>query len=130
MIKILLIEDDPDDVELLEESLKARQIEFKLEVLPDGSAAVSHIRTCGNCPHIIVLDFNLPKVHGREVLLEIKSASLFKNIPLLILTTSSLKEDQDYSYKNGADKYMVKPSTLEQINETVQAIVDLTSPHT
>jgi len=125
MIKILLIEDDLDDVELLEDALQDNGISFEAEKINDGAAAIDYIRTCNNCPDLIILDFNLPKVHGRQIILEIKSISSFKDIPLLILTTSSAKEDVEYAYKNGADKYIIKPSTLDQIKEMVGEIVRL-----
>jgi len=125
-MKILLIEDDMDDIELLQEALKKHAIHYKMDVARDGSAAVSYIKSCKDLPDLVVLDFNLPRIHGREVLLEIKSAPLFKNIPVLILTTSSAREDMEYSLSHGADKYLIKPTTLEGIRETVDTIVTLT----
>jgi DNA-binding response OmpR family regulator len=124
-MKILLIEDDPDDVELLEEALTKYEVLYKMDVVRDGNAAINHIKTSTHYPDVIILDFNLPKVHGREVILTIKSTSTFNRIPLLILTTSSAKEDIDYSYQHGADKYLLKPINLEQIKTTVDTIVAL-----
>src|SRR5215203_978778 len=108
-MKILLIEDDLDDIELLHEALSSRNIPYTMETINDGGKAILYIRNCQECPDIIILDFNLPKVHGRQIILEIKSVDSFKDIPLLVLTTSSAKEDIDYAYENGADKYLVKP---------------------
>lgn len=127
MIKILLIEDDLDDIELLEEALRSKKILYNIDIVIDGSKAVEYIRSCKSCPDIIILDFNLPKIHGREVILEIKSVASFQNIPLLILTTSSAKEDIEYSYKNGASRYLIKPTTVEGINEIVDTVVALAS---
>ncbi|MDR3681498.1 MAG: response regulator [Flavipsychrobacter sp.] len=124
-MKIFLIEDDTDDVELLEEALKANKIIYEIDVAKDGSAAVEYVKSGKVNPDVIVLDFNLPKIHGRDVLIEIKSVSAFKNIPLLILTTSSAKEDIEYSYKHGANKYLIKPTSIKQIKETVDVIVEL-----
>ena len=124
-MKILLIEDDLDDIELLQDALKSYQVSYEMDIVNDGRSAVDYVKKCIDCPDLIVLDFNLPKVHGREVILEIKSVAGFKSIPLLILTTSSAKEDIEYAYKNGADKYLIKPSTLESIKETVDTIVSL-----
>lgn len=124
-MKILLIEDDIDDVELLEEALLSNHIPFEMDVLKDGSAAVEYINSSKSCPDIIILDFNLPKIHGREVIKEIKSANVFCNIPLLILTTSSAKEDIEYAYKNGASKYLIKPTSISQINDTISTIIEL-----
>ena len=127
MIKILLIEDDLDDIELLEEALRSKKVLYNIDIVIDGSKAVEYVRACKSCPNIIILDFNLPKIHGREVILEIKSVATFKNIPLLILTTSSAKEDIEYSYKNGASRYLIKPTTVEGINEIVDTVVALAS---
>lgn len=127
MVKILLIEDDLDDVELLSEALKDSGIACQLDVINDGDEAIQHIRNCSNYPDLVILDFNLPKVHGRDILLEIKSLNYFKNIPLLILTTSSAQEDIDYAHKNGANKYLIKPTNTEQIQNICQAILELTA---
>jgi len=126
-MRILLIEDDADDIELLQEALKNHAIAFEMDVIKDGKKALDHFRSSLAAPEIIILDLNLPKVHGRELIVEIKTVQTFKNIPLLILTTSSAKDDMDYAYKHGADKYLIKPSTIEKIRETVRIIVQLTS---
>lgn len=126
-MKILLIEDDLDDIELLQEALTRHGISYVMDTANDGSMAIEYIRTCEVCPDIIILDFNLPKIHGREVLTEIKSVASFKHIPLMILTTSSSKEDIEYSLKNGADRYLIKPVNLQQMEETVKSIVELAS---
>jgi len=126
-MRILLIEDDADDIELLQEALKNHAIAFEMDVIKDGKMALDHFRSSLAAPEIIILDLNLPKVHGRELIVEIKAVQTFKHIPLLILTTSSAKEDVEYAYKNGADKYLIKPSTIEKIRETVSIIVQLTS---
>ena len=124
-MKILLIEDDLDDIELLEEALKNHAVSYNMDIAINGSDAIEYIRNCKDLPDLIILDFNLPKIHGREVLLAIKSAATFKDIPLLILTTSSAKEDVEFSYRHGADKYLIKPATLDGIKETVDTIVGL-----
>ncbi|MBC7851755.1 MAG: response regulator [Chitinophagaceae bacterium] len=127
-LKILLIEDDLDDVELLEEALKTHSVSYSIEVITDGSDALNHIKSSDARPDIVILDLNLPKVHGRQLILELKSSKVHQDIPLLILTTSSAKEDIDYSYSNGADKFLIKPTTLEKIKETVDTILSLTRP--
>lgn len=121
-MKILLIEDDSDDIELLKDALDSHGLTYSIDIVTDGGKALDYIRNCKKCPDIIILDFNLPKVHGREIILEIKSVSSFKKIPLLILTTSSAREDIDFAYKNGADKYLTKPTDIKQINEMVKAV--------
>lgn len=125
MIKILLIEDDMDDVELLEDTFKTNSLNHQLQVINDGNEAVKHLHNCTVFPDLIILDFNLPKVHGRDILMEIKSLNDFRNIPVLILTTSSAKEDMEYAYKNGASKFMIKPANVSQIKEMYNAVLEL-----
>ena len=125
MIRILLVEDDLDDVELLQDALTDNGVDYKMDVVYDGSEAIDYISDNAYCPDIIVLDFNLPKVHGRDVILAIKNSTSYKNVPLLILTTSSAKEDMDYAYKNGADKYLIKPNTVKAIKDVCDTILKL-----
>lgn len=126
-IKILLIEDDPDDVELLQDSLDANNISYEMKVINDGALVLEYLHNSPNCPDVIVLDLNLPRVHGKEILKEIKITPPYKNVPLLILTTSSAKEDVDFSYQHGANKFLRKPTTVESFKSTIQTIVQLAS---
>ncbi|MES1219008.1 MAG: response regulator [Bacteroidota bacterium] len=126
-IKIFLIEDDLDDIEILEYALNKQGVLYEMIYVNDGSAAIDFINSIKQIPDIIILDMNLPKVHGRDVIPVIKASPVFKKIPLVILTTSSAKEDMEYSYKNGADKYLIKPTSVEQIEENVKIIVGLVS---
>lgn len=124
-LKIFLIEDDLDDIELLQESLRDNNIVFIMNIVREGDKVSLFLRECTDLPHVIVMDFNLPKVHGKDILKAIKSSEGFKNIPLLVLTTSTAKDDIDYSYKMGADKYLTKPSSIKGFNDTVAIIVEL-----
>jgi CheY-like chemotaxis protein len=124
-IKILLIEDDEDDVDLLKETLDAGNIPNEMDVIGDGNEAVEFLTTCTSCPDVIVLDYNLPKVHGREILREIKNRGLLKPIPVIVLTTSSSREDIEYAYKMGASKFLIKPVTMEQMKLTASTIADV-----
>lgn len=114
-----------DDIELLQESLNDNSIAFTMSIVREGDKVSSYLKDCTVFPHVIVMDFNLPKVHGKDILKTIKSFEGFKNIPLLVLTTSTAKDDIDYSYKMGADKYLTKPSSIQGFNDTVAAIVEL-----
>lgn len=124
-IRIVLIEDDADDVELLQEALESRNVPFSMTLLKDGSAAISHFQQTEEFPDIVIMDFNLPRVHGREVIKKIRSNPRFSKTPILILSTSSSKEDIAYAYQVGADKYLVKPATVEAIRDTVNTILEL-----
>lgn len=123
-LNILLIEDDIDDIELLEEALNGNNVKYNLEVVMEGDMVYPHINDSQNLPEIIILDFNLPKVHGRDVLKQIKSVEKFNKIPLVVLTTSSSKDDIDYAYSLGANKFITKPTTLEEFNEAISIIVE------
>lgn len=126
-IQIFLIEDDADDIELLEVSLKDNKVEYTMDVVMEGDKVQEYLRNCERLPHIIVMDFNLPRVHGREIIKQIKSNDEFRNIPLIVLTTSTAKEDKEYSYKMGADSFITKPTTIQGFNATVGTIVQLAS---
>ena len=116
-----------DDIELLQESLKDNHIDYTMDVVREGDKVSQYLATSEHLPNVIVMDFNLPKVHGKDILKAIKSAPAFKNVPLLVLTTSTAKDDIEYSYKMGADQYLTKPSTIKGFNDTVAAIVELAS---
>jgi DNA-binding response OmpR family regulator len=124
-LRIFLIEDDMDDIELLQESLKDNNVQFTMNVVREGDKVSSYLKECTVLPHVIIMDFNLPKVHGKDILKTIKSFDGFKQIPLLVLTTSTAKDDIDYSYRMGANKYLTKPSSIKGFNETVAAILEL-----
>ncbi|HEY9047261.1 MAG TPA: response regulator [Ohtaekwangia sp.] len=125
-MNILLVEDDPDDVELLLEALHDNNIEFMMESIKEGDKVLSYLELCKNLPDIIILDLNLPKMHGREVLISLKG-SRFSVIPVVILTTSSSREDIDFCLKSGADTFISKPSTVEGFNKTVMTIAAIAS---
>jgi len=129
LLNILLVEDDPDDIELMLETLKENRIQFSLESIKQGDKVIPYLEMCKNFPNIIVLDLNLPKMHGREVLERLKSSERFKGIPIIILTTSSAREDKEFCLRMGADKFLTKPSTVEGFNKTISAIVDVASQH-
>jgi DNA-binding response OmpR family regulator len=124
-LRIVLIEDDADDVELLQDALDSHNIQYELTLLKDGSAAAGYCEKADTLPDIIVMDFNLPKIHGRDVVKLIRCREKFANVPILILSTSSSQEDIKYAYKTGADKYLIKPATIEAIRETIRTIVEL-----
>jgi CheY-like chemotaxis protein len=124
-LSILLVEDDPDDIELMHDALKDNNILFSLETIKQGDAVLPYLEKVASYPDVIVLDLNLPKMHGREVLKSIKSNPGIAHIPVIILTTSSAKKEMDYCIQNGASTYLIKPVTIEGFNETVSAIVKI-----
>lgn len=128
-IEILLIEDNPGDVRLTREALKEGKVANKLHVVQDGEEAMEFILQEGKFsnkprPDLILLDLNLPKKDGREVLAEIKGNDDLKRIPVVILTTSRSEEDILKSYNLYANAYVTKPVDLEQFMEVIKSIED------
>lgn len=122
-ISILLVEDDPDDIELMLEALKDNEVNFRMETINQGDRVMNYLETGKNIPDIIILDLNLPKLHGREVLTRLKQSDAFRNIPVIILTTSSSPLEKEFCLRVGASTFITKPSTVEGFNETVSEIV-------
>ena len=124
-LRILLVEDDLDDIELMEDALKENNIDFSLETLKQGDAVLPYLEKTAAQPDVIILDLNLPKMHGREILKGIKSNPQTSSIPVVILTTSSAKKEIDYCIQNGASQYLIKPVTIQGFTETVHSIVSV-----
>ncbi len=128
-IEVLLVEDDPADVELTQECLKEAKVALNLNVVNDGARAMAYLRQEGEYaeavrPDVILLDLNLPKKDGREVLAEIKSDERLKSTPVVVLTTSRAEEDIVKSYGLGANCYISKPVGLDQFARVVKSIED------
>jgi CheY-like chemotaxis protein len=128
-IEILLVEDNPGDVRLTKEALKEAKVINNLTVLKDGVEALAFLRQQGTydnaaTPHLILLDLNLPRKDGREVLAEIKADDKLKRIPVVVLTTSQDEQDIFKSYNLHANCYVTKPVDLEQFMTVVKSIED------
>jgi CheY-like chemotaxis protein len=128
-IHILLVEDNPGDARLTREALKDGKILHTLEVVPDGIEAMAFLKQRGTYAHaprpdLILLDLNLPRKDGREVLAEIKADEVLKRIPVVVLTTSAAEVDILSSYDLHANCYIVKPVDLDQFLKVVQGVED------
>ena len=126
-INILLIEDNPADVRLTREALTEAKVLNTLHVMADGVAALAFLRREGRHadsprPDLILLDLNLPKKDGREVLAEIKMDDALNLIPVVVLTTSSAEEDIMRTYKLHANAYVTKPVDFKQFLRVISAI--------
>jgi chemotaxis family two-component system response regulator Rcp1 len=126
-IEILLVEDNPGDVRLIKEVFKDAKIYNAMQVAYDGEAAMEILRREGEykdapSPDLILLDLNLPKKDGREVLREIKGDESLKCIPVVILTTSNAEEDLIETYMMNANCYITKPVDLDQFINVVESI--------
>ncbi|MFZ2632452.1 MAG: response regulator [Desulfosalsimonadaceae bacterium] len=129
VIDILLVEDNPGDVRLAKEALKESKVMNKLYVVEDGVEAMSFLRRQDKYadapyPDLILLDLNLPRKSGREVLVEIKTDENLKRIPVVVLTVSRAEEDILRSYNNYANCYITKPLDFNQFMEVTKSIED------
>lgn len=122
-LDILLVEDDIDDVDLLKDALLENHVEHKIQVIMEGDKVFTYLQNVAALPEIIVMDLNLPKTGGKEILQDIKSHFSLIHIPIVVLTTSSSKEDIDYCNKIGISKFITKPATIEGWNYAIKAIV-------
>lgn len=127
VVEILLVEDNPGDVRLIIEAFKEGKILCNLNVVGDGVEAVQFLKQEDKYensprPDIIMLDLNLPRKDGRQVLEEIKSDERYKRIPVMVLTTSSAEEDILKSYNLHANCYITKPVDLDQFMSLVKSI--------
>lgn len=126
-IEVLLVEDNPADVRLTIEALKDAKVSNRLHVVDDGVAAMDFLRRVGRYaqaprPDLVLLDLNLPKKDGREVLNEIKTDEDLLHIPVVVLTTSQAEQDILSSYRLQANAYVTKPVDLDQFLKVVRTI--------
>jgi two-component system, chemotaxis family, response regulator Rcp1 len=126
-LEILLVEDSPSDVRLTQEAFKDAKVQVNLHVVTDGAEAMNFLLKQGKhanapVPDLILLDLNLPKKDGREVLAEIKASPTLKSIPVVILTTSQSGADIMDSYRQHANCYISKPVDLEGFLKVVRSI--------
>lgn len=123
------MEDNPGDVRLTQEALKDGKVLNRLSVVRDGEEALAYLRQEGEYagvprPGLILLDLNLPKLDGRELLAEIKADEQLRHIPVVVLTTSEAEQDVLESYDLHANCYITKPVDLDQFMAVVKAIED------
>ena len=129
MVEILLVEDNLDDIMIARRALKEAHVMNKLWVVRDGQEAVDFLKRQGqyrdrepHLPGLILLDLNLPKKNGLEVLEEIKGDSVLKRIPVVMLTVSKREEDIARGYMNGCNSYIQKPVEFDRFVEVVKQI--------
>jgi CheY-like chemotaxis protein len=136
-IEVLLVEDDPGDVLMTQEAFEEHKLRNRLTVVPDGDEALAYLRRQGRyadavTPDLILLDLNLPRRDGRQVLAEIKEDEQLGRIPVVVLTTSQADEDILRSYQLHANAYVTKPvdfdrfiAVVRQIDEFFVSVVKL-----
>ncbi len=127
---ILLVDDDPDDRMLVQDAVKESQLSHQLICVEDGEELMDYLfhrnkytdESFAPRPGLILLDLNMPKKDGREVLKEIKNNSSLCQIPIVILTTSRAEEDISITYSMGASSYIVKPITFDDLVEVIKTL--------
>ena len=123
MTSILLVEDSAPDAMLIRQALREAGVHGDVEVVTDGEQALARLRG-GPPPDLMLLDLNLPRKDGREVLAEIKCDDDLCEIPVIVLTTSSAPHDVTFAYRHCANSYIRKPLGLDRLVETARAIGD------
>lgn len=128
-INLLLVDDDPGDVDLTLEVMSLSKLKLNIDVVEDGVKAIEYLEKTRNykkavTPDLILLDLNMPRKNGREVLDYIKKHEELKTIPVVILTTSDSEGDIEGTYKLGASCYITKPVGLEEFQKVVKAFDD------
>jgi chemotaxis family two-component system response regulator Rcp1 len=124
-IEILLVEDNPADVRLTIEALKDAKMPNRLHVARDGVEAIRLLRDDTGAvprPDLVLLDLNLPRKDGREVLAEIKKDDALRHIPVVILTTSQAEQDVVQSYRLGANAFITKPAEIDHFFEVIRSM--------
>ena len=126
-IEVLLVEDNPGDVRLTQEALREARVRNRLHVVPDGVAAMAFLRRLPPyadvpIPDLILLDLNLPKKSGLEVLEQVKADDRLQTIPVVILTTSKAERDVLQGYRSRANAYVTKPVDFDQFLNVVRSI--------
>ncbi|HZS54980.1 MAG TPA: response regulator [Bryobacteraceae bacterium] len=125
-IQLLIIEDNPGDVRLLEEAFEELQANVRIRVAKDGAEGIEFIVGADHekerSPDLILLDLNLPKISGHDVLVKIKSDPRTRHIPVIVLTSSRAESDVRRAYQSHANAYLRKPSTLEGLLNTARDV--------
>ena len=122
-ISVLLVEDDPGDVVLIEEAFEHNKVRNSLKIVGDGVEAMAYLRAEDSArPDLVLLDLNLPRKDGRELLAEIKQDPAIRRIPVIVLTTSSAIEDIRNCYDLYANCYIIKPVDLDELFRVIRAI--------
>jgi len=129
VVRVLLVDDDPGDIELTKASLEACKLVLDIAVVSDGEKAMEYLRRQGEyanivLPDVVLLDLNMPRMDGREVLKAMKDDPVLRTIPVVILTTSDADKDVVAAYASGANCYVSKPMGLQQFSKVVNAVGD------
>lgn len=130
-VRILIVEDNPADVFLIEQALKEHQISYLLQVIDDGELALSFVQRSAQergepCPDLVLMDLNMPKHDGTDVLRGIRQNPEYSAVPVVVLTSSESPRDEQEAMRLGATRFIKKPSNLDdflRIGETLRGLV-------
>jgi len=125
---VLLVEDSPTDVFVIKEVLSGCQIKFRVDVVKDGQEALRYLQESRNCPALVLLDLNIPKVDGFQVLHELRSGSKCHRTPVIVVSSSRADEDRSTVEQLGANAYFQKPADLESYTELGQIVERVLGP--
>jgi CheY-like chemotaxis protein len=120
--RLLLVEDNAADVVLMQAALQEAGVDHQLSVAGDGEQALSALRADGGLPDLVLLDLNMPRKDGREVLAEVKADPALLEVPVIVLTTSQSPSDVSFAYRNHANAYVRKPNGLDELISVARAI--------
>lgn len=122
-VHVLLVEDNPGDIRLTQEAFREGNIEVDLSVVTDGEAAIDYLRSAyDNAPDLVLLDLNLPKRNGRQVLEAIRTDPHLRKMPVLMLSTSDAQQDIVHSYNLNANCYIKKPFDFDEFSNIIKQI--------
>jgi CheY-like chemotaxis protein len=125
LMKILLVEDSLADIELTLEALSEAKVANEVTVMRDGASAMEHMHAVvGGLPDLVILDLNLPRLSGHEVLAAMRADDALRRVPVAVLTTSSAEADVTKTYELGANCFLTKPVDVDQFVHVVQSIDD------
>lgn len=128
-INIILVEDNKDDIYLIELALKSLETKSNLFPFNTGSLALQYLKDLINdkkeLPDLIMLDVNLPKITGLDILKKIKQNKIVGKIPIVVFTSSDSASDMEYCYENGADLYLLKPNNINDFKEVINQAIKL-----
>lgn len=123
LARVIIAEDSAPDVILVKETLRAAGIEVELTVFPDGEDCARYLRSSEDPPDAIIVDLNLPRVDGFELLKIVRGDQRYKSVPVAVLTSSRRAEDRQKSIELGANAFITKPSRLDDFLETVSSAI-------
>ena len=122
-LHFLVVEDDPDDVDLLQEALQEYGVSFTTDIIGQGDQVLPHLEKNDALPDVIILDLNLARLHGKDVLQLLKASPRLRPIPVVILTTSSAIEEINFCKRAGAHSFLTKPISMQGFRAITEAIV-------